>query len=496
MKIKNLLVIGFVLFQVNNLFSQSTGLSTITQNDLLKTVKYLSSKELDGRMSGSEGYDKAARYMADEFRKLKLKPLGDNGTYFQNFLIEYNEINTCKLSLVRDNNVINNYRLGDEFVCRNFTGSGDFTAPVVFCGYGISIPGQNYDDYKGVDVKGKIALIFKQNPSWKLNNKDWATAYAREKAHTAAEHGAIGVLLVSLPNDKKPQKPIGSAMEGKTEQLENFPMMHIDLSIVGDFFEGSGHNIKELQSKIDTLKQPFSLNLNASAKIDVKAKYYKDKNTEDVIGLMEGTDPQLKNEYIFLTAHLDHVGSQAGQIYFPGANDNASGAATVLQLARAFAREPVKPKRSIIFSMQSCEESACENVKYFKDDFPSIYDNIIVQLAFDCIAFGDSLQIRNGEKAQTLWRLTKAQDMANAKIMVSETLSKNAADSAIAAEKGTQYLYFVTKNSYGHLHLLTDTPETLNMPLFENVSKLGYLTAFQAAQGNYKRPKPSNTDKK
>jgi len=163
-----------ILFLVKIPFSQQTNYpmfkNEISSRNLIKTVKYLSSENLKGRLPGNEGYNKAASYMADEFRKYGILPYIDS-TYFQYFTVEYNWISTpCRLNLIEDTKVIKKYKLGKDFVCRGFSGSGQVTASVVFCGYGLSRNDLGYDDYKDIDVKGKIVMVFKPMPAWNINN--------------------------------------------------------------------------------------------------------------------------------------------------------------------------------------------------------------------------------------------------------------------------------------------------------------------------------------
>lgn len=479
------LILIFSLFS-NSIFCQSEGLSLIKADELMKTVTRLSAKEMKGRLAGGEGYDKAANYIADEFKKLNLKTNGDKG-YFQNFNVEYNEINSCSFKIYKGKET-KELELGEDYVCRVFSGSGNVKASVVFCGYGLSLPEQNYDDYAGIDVKGKIVMVFKQNPSWKLNNKEWEQNYPRDKARLAAKNGAMGMIIISRPNDKEPQKPIASAMEGENEQLENFPVVHLELSKAYDCFEGKINVVKLYQTFIDSIKKPVSVPIaNIEAEIKVDAKYFKNRNTKNIVGILEGSDPLLKNEYIVVSAHLDHVGEQAGKIYFPGANDNASGSACVLQLARAMEKEKKNLKRSFIFVLFACEEHGLDGSKFFAEHPGFKYENIVAQLNLDCVGYGDSIQLGNGKSSPVLWKLANIQDSLHTRRLVRNTWDKGGADLTPLYEKAVPGIYFVTTKSYAHLHLTTDIPETLNQQLFEKVCKLAFLTAFQIAEGNYKR---------
>ena len=206
----------------------------------------------------------------------------------------------------------------------------------------------------------------------------------------------------------------------------------------------------------------------------------------NVIGLLEGSDPILKDEYLVIGAHLDHVGSQAG-LLFPGANDNASGSAAIIELAKAFQLDGTKPKRSILFVLFASEEQGLFGSKYFVENMKINPDKIVAMFNLDCIGYGDSIQVGNGKTSPGLWSLTRNIDNENFNLLIEDTWSGGGADLTPFYEKGIPGLYFVSKYSYDHLHLPTDTPETLNPDLFEKIVKLAYLTATDVADGNYKR---------
>ncbi|MBU0475762.1 MAG: M20/M25/M40 family metallo-hydrolase [Bacteroidetes bacterium] len=473
-----LLVLFVLVFQNVNAQYQ------ITSENLIKTVSYLSSKELQGRLGGSKGYFEAANFMANEFAEIGLIPFNKN-SYFQNLKVEYNQIlPKAEFSIYKDGNFIKKYNLGKDYVFRGFSGAGDINAQVVFAGYGISI--QEYDDYKNIDVKGKIVLVFKYNPKWKIDGVNFPSSLPREKARVAREHGAVGIMFISFPNDKNPQQPIGSTMHGNGEQV-NIPQIHIDLPVANEFFEGSKYTLKELQTKIDSEKTNLSFALKSEAKIFVETEYVKDKETVNVIGIYPGSDEKLKDEFVILGAHLDHVGGQAGEIYFPGANDNASGSASVLEVARMFAKNKLETKRSVMFVLFSNEESGLEGAEYLANNLGFDSNKVTAMLNMDCIAHGDSIQLGNGNSAPNLWQMAKKIDSENAKLSIINTWSGGGADATPFHEKRIPSLYFVTKNSYTHLHCLTDTPKTLNPKLYEGITNLAYLTILNLAKGEYER---------
>ena len=446
----------------------------INEKNLMKTINYLSSKELAGRLPGHSGYTKAAQFMANNFRQLKLKPVGND--YFQKLKVEYNEITAPEHFAIIKNGRKKEYKLGPDYAYRGFTGAGKLNSEVAFCGYGLSQPELGYDDYAGIDVKNKIVVVFKYNPKWNIDGKGFTNGNPREKAIVAAKHGATGILFVSLPNDVEPQKPIGSMIAGAGEQMLNFPEVHIELYMADELFEGSGHTLKEMQTKIDAEKKPSSIYLKNKIDMEVHTKYQKEKEVVNIAGILEGTDPELKNEYVILGAHLDHVGSQAGKIYFPGANDNASGSAAVLQIAREFVAQKIKPKRSIMFVLFACEESGLYGATFMANNLPFPKEKVKVMMNMDCIACGDSIQINGGKGLPELWKSAKEFDMQNDKLMSASTGNGGGADAEPFAKNGMNTLYFVTTNSYKYLHMITDTPETLNKPLFVAITKTAFHT--------------------
>lgn len=465
---------GLLLFFIT---SHLVCLGQITKTELMKTVNFLSSKELAGRLPGHEGYDKAAKFIASEMSKLNLSPFNDK-SYFQKLNVEYNDILAPEHFAIIKFGQKSFYNLGTDYVYRGFTGSGNLNAQVVFCGYGISQPELGYDDYKDVDVKGKVALVFKYNPKWNFAGTAFKNGNPREKAIVAAKHGAIGILFVSFPNDAHPQALIGSVINGQGEQMINFPELHIELNLANILFDGSGRTLKELQTLIDNEKKPYSMGLLHNVEINVKTNYVKEKEVVNIIGILPGNDPQLKDEYIILGAHLDHVGQQAGKIYFPGANDNASGSAALLQIAREFAYQKIKNKRSIIFAFFASEEQGLNGSTFLANNLPFPKENVKAMFNLDCIGFGDSIQVGGGKSAVNLWNRVKEIDSQNDRLMVNATWSGGGADAEPFFQKGIPTLYFVTTNSYKHLHMLSDKPETLNGSVLEAITKLVYKTVF------------------
>jgi len=263
-----------MLLSINFCFSQSPadGYESITSDNLLQTVSTLCSKEFEGRLPGSNGYDKAAEFAAEKFEQAGLIPAGEEN-YFQFLNVEFNQIDSPVVFKVINQEEQTTYELGKDFVFRGFTGSGELKLPVAFCGYGISRPDLGYDDYENIDVENKIVMVFKQNPAWKIKDSTWGNEYPREKSTIAYEHGAKGILFVSRPNDDGPQPLIGSVMHGDGKQLIDFPQLQISIGVANKLLSGTGRLLSECQSTIDETQKPNSLITRSVAEIIVNARY-------------------------------------------------------------------------------------------------------------------------------------------------------------------------------------------------------------------------------
>ena len=204
------------------------------------------------------------------------------------------------------------------------------------------------------------------------------------------------------------------------------------------------------------------------------------KKTFNVVGYIEGSDPRLSMN-ILSGAHLDHVGYQGDKLYFPGANDNASGVAGLIAIAEAINKSTTKPLRSVVFVAFSSEESGLKGSKYFVANMPINADKVVAMLNFDCIGQGDSIAIGGRLSYPKLWKKAKKIDKRNTKLLSPKTFGGGGADAQPFYEAGIPTLYFNTSGGYKYLHA-TDKPETLNPEVFEKVVHLGYLTTMEPCQ--------------
>ncbi len=440
----------------------------VNADSLMKHIRFLSSQTLTGRLPGTKGYELAVDYCMNYMQTLGVKPAGI-GFWPQVFPIDVNQIDSAAV-LIETGRDMKELIPAIDFSVRGYSGSGNVTSDVVFCGYGFD--SSIYSDFAGLDIAGKIALVFKSNPPFIPDLKQFSI---RRTADFAYQHGAAAIVFVSTPNQPNPQKPIGSVMHGEGPMHTDFPQIQISQEIAAELLKNSGHTLSELQTLIDSTGAPQSFSLDRQMSLMVNARYNESGVAQNVVGMIEGNDPVLKNEYIVLTAHLDHVGSLGSSVYYPGANDNASGSAAVLEMARLFSLRQKDMKRSVLFVLFACEEKGLVGAEWFAGHLPVEKEQIVAVFNMDCIAFGDSLMVGNGKSCPALWQ--KASEIASDHHlpMTQRTWAGGGADLTPLHQKGIPGLYFVTTNSYDHLHLPSDKPETLNQKLYAEMVQLVYF---------------------
>ena len=376
--------------------SEAKGFATIQAADLKRDLTYIASDTMEGRLSLQPGDDKAIAWIADAFAKAGLKPAatGPDGkpSYLQPVpLVEYrNDPAASGVTLVRGGKTTV-WHAPD--VTGGYKADVDLSAPVLFAGYGITAPELGYDDYAGVDARGKIVLLFEHEPQeddpHSIFNGTGLTRYAttRVKVLNAQKHGALAVLLVPEPNRKHFTNAERSAamMRGVTPRIPiasqaiqddeiSIPSLAIKDAVAVELMAGSGMTPSQAQSAIDPALKPQSRALgDAVVSIRLRNALRRTGVTSNVVGLLPGSDPRLAAETVIISAHHDHDGSEAcadpakPPVTAPpdpspcpriwrGADDNGSGTVGVVELARAFAANPARPRRSILFVVFAAEE--------------------------------------------------------------------------------------------------------------------------------------------
>jgi len=371
---------ALVLFAADCLNAQTavparvaTGYNAIREADLRADLGFVASDALQGRMSLTTGDEVAVQWIAAEFAKTGLKPaFGDS--YLQAVpVIEYRADRAQSyVNLIRAGTA-KKLQFPDAYGA--FKQDVDLSAAVVFAGFGITAPELGYDDYKGLDARGKIVLVFDHEPQEtdpnSIFNGTGNTRYAttRVKALNAQAHGAVAMLLVAEPNRKhlsnqERQARIGGSAGRKlpppTQALASdeltIPTAIVNDEVARELMQGSDLTPSEAQAVIDRELKPQSRALpETTVELHFRNQYAKAGTTWNVGAILEGSSPALQGETVIISGHHDHDGMTEEGIWH-GADDNGSGTVGVVELARAFARNPQRPKRSILFVVFAAEE--------------------------------------------------------------------------------------------------------------------------------------------
>jgi hypothetical protein len=346
--------------------AQTKRSAELTPGEIYDHIKYLASDELEGRKSGSKGARLAAAYIEKEFRSYGLKPLGDEGSYFQKFEFVSGAKLGAKNSLVfRVSGSRRNLDLNKDFRPLGFSSSGIFAGDITFVGYGISAPELKYDDYQGIDIKDKAVLFLRYSPAGDNPQNDFAQySGLRYKISKAKEDGAKAVLIVTGPADS-PEDNLMRFAYDQNAGSAGIPVVNITRAAANILLKASGYNLADLQQSINQKKAPNSFPVNnASLLLETEVQEVREE-TENVVGFLEGNDSSLKNEVLVIGAHYDHLGyggEGSGSLrpdtlaIHNGADDNASGTAGLLELAQYFASKKRDLKRSMLFIAFSGEE--------------------------------------------------------------------------------------------------------------------------------------------
>ncbi|WP_439881864.1 M28 family peptidase [Pontibacter sp. MBLB2868] len=354
-------------------------------------IQYLADDRLLGRKPGTEGYQTAVNYVVDQYKKMGVKPAGENGTYLQKVNIRKAFTNEDAIILTQDS-------AGNQTILKNGL---DFTiypnpqekqttveAPLVFAGYGISAPDLNYDDYAGINANGKIVVVLRGAPAEFPNTVASYSMDYQTILKTAADHGAVGV-IIGNPNPKAKVPNLSAGVNNVTHQNGDNAFSRtynkdikllaaVNHATLSRWFQNAGLELDPIIASIKNGKTA-----STPLPTSVKASYnstYQDIESYNVIGKIEGSDPQLKNEYVVHSAHLDHVGIGApvdGDSIYNGAHDNASGVASLLEIANVYAKLKNKPKRSVLLVMVTAEEMGLLGSAYFAN-YPTVPAQSIV----------------------------------------------------------------------------------------------------------------------
>jgi Zn-dependent M28 family amino/carboxypeptidase len=371
-------------------------LQAVSPDAIESTMNFLASDLLEGRQPGSKGFTTASQYVQTQFKTLGLQPGGEDNQYVQRVVLKKGVVDKNSSKFVLRNIDSKEWSYGNEFVFTPYMTreQSEVAAPLVFAGFGISAPELGYDDYKGIDAKGKIVVFFDQAPDIFGTNERAYFSSPNIKYQEAVKRGAIGVVTLNMSRRSSWDAIVRRNAQGAFKWVDTHGKPHNafeQLKVIAAInpahheivFSRSGKNLGDVYKSLKSGKPgPFSLNIDAELKITTRHSVVESSN---VIGIIPGSDPGLKDEFVVYVAHLDHFGIGSplkGDSIYNGAHDNASGVAIVLEIARAFRALPKAPKRSIAIAVVTGEESGLLGSDYFVSN-PTVTGTIVANLTID-----------------------------------------------------------------------------------------------------------------
>jgi len=448
---------------------------------VMEHVKYLASDECAGRGPATDGIERAAVYVVDHFKKFGLEPAGDYGTYRNLFslttgvkLVDPNSVwfsirrarPGIPMDKVRPTKVP--WKVGQDYQPFGFSGTGTVESSVVFCGYGIAPHGMEYDDYAGVDVKGKVVVVLRGLPKWAEKNPHIGPLGSlRSKATLARDKGAAAICFVNEKGDSS--DVLDQFMVDRMGKDAGIIALQVRRTPCATIFPPEVPTLFVSEEKINSTEKPHSFELpNTTVKIETNLEYI-EGNTYNLIGMVEGTDDGLRSQYVVIGAHYDHLGmggegsrakTQDPAIHY-GADDNGSGTAGVIELARRFSENPTK--RSVVFMAYSAEEKGLLGSKHWVSTPTLPLDQAVAMVNMDMIGRlkNEKLNV-HGTGTSDEWQVILDSASSGSDLKISTTADGfGPSDHASFTPKKVPVLHFFT-GLHTDYHRPTDTWEKLD----------------------------------
>jgi Peptidase family M28/PA domain len=517
---------------------------SIRQEDLRADLFFLAGDAMRGRLTDTDENRATADYLRSRFERMGLKPAGPNGSYFQPYNLmtaTLGDANVNGLDLVSGDNVSRHLAVGQEFYPQRFSASGRASGSLVFVGFGISAPHLQYDDYNG-DVKGKIVLALDHEPGERDPNSPFDGVVTSElsatwrKALAAQEKGAAAILFVSDVHNhqgvanfeaaarnfwpEKPPRILTYTLAAWADRI-HIPAAQISPALAASLVAGTGKTLDELARAAETPRGTTPLPL-PGMRVDLRTAVDRhivpDRN---VVALLEGSDPRLKDEWVIVSAHFDHNGADATQI-FNGADDNGSGTVALLEIAEAYslaAKEGRRPKRSVLFAAWNSEERGLLGAWAYTEQPLKPLASTVAVLNMDMIGRNEEIPVGGGQRfnglevqtaesnvnALNLMAFSKVPDItriveqANGRIGLDlkkryDNNSSNLlrrSDQWPFLQRGVPAMGFIT-GLHPDYHTQYDRPEKINYVKMEKIARLVHEVSWDIANADA-RPKALST---
>ena len=399
-----IIVLGVHLFVCPGL--PQTGKLTFDGQAALEYNRVLASDSMLGRMSGEPGGKMAAEYVVSKLREWQLEPAGPGASFYQDMTYEYYQPEKGATLAIVAHNKKREFVYGEDWRQYQYSGSGTFGSGVVFVGYGICAPQQQYDDYSGVDVKDKLVLFAVDSPPRRLEEKLSEEAQMQNRVKAALQHGARGILTF-----RSDGQTAGAFFRGSlTKELykSDFVVISLETRVVDFIFKWQRADPRYFFQQIDATGKPQSFDLGVQSLLHLNVTYDPNRATQNVLAKITGSDETLKNEYVIVGAHMDHLGVDMAGDVFNGADDNASGTAVVMESARVLKLNRFKPRRTVIFALWAAEEEGLLGSKYYTDNPVYPLEKTVANINLDMEGHGTGkVNVRGKYFAPEVWEILK-----------------------------------------------------------------------------------------
>jgi hypothetical protein len=498
------LVLLVLILQSYPIFAQKTDIQVNGQR-IFKTISYMASDKFLGRKPNTPEFYKLQDWVVKQYKSWGLESAGDSSTFYQSVPIsrEYAFSYGTPGLIINGRKFFSRY---DDFRIDAKSSTGKkIKGKMVFAGYGISAPDKGLDEYAGVDVKGKIVLVLKGNPNdfepprgWMSRQdttkektpEDWKQESADStKIKTAYNKGAAAIILYN------PEEEPTSYFRRSRTKLEVSPFQHnfiIVTNLSKDAFQWTLWTNPQMTSRgfrtwlngiRGDIKNKKSRSFDTGLKAEItgfkktllKGKKFSDGKGKNVIAKITGTDPLLKNQYIVIGAHFDHLGVTNGQIY-NGAEDNASGSAVVMEVARLMKEHNIQTKRTVIFCLWTAEELGLVGSRFWvKNPTDSVkMDQVVTYFNMDMVGLGDQINAPGALNFPSIWEVIKRdQDQEVFDVVKAKEGGPGGSDHSAFIELGIEALALMTGGSGGHpdYHDTGDDVKKLNSEILSKTGK-------------------------
>lgn len=467
-------------------------------------VAYLASDALLGRNTPSPGLDSAAAYIARQFRQAGLQPV--RGSWMQEIRMQTVALGDSNALSLTVNGKAGDFAIKDDFVPFDMTADRRVQGDLVFAGYGITASEQKYDDYAGVDVRGKIVVIFRHEPresdttspfKGRKDAEHWTIA---AKAKRAMELGAVGMLVMNEPLSHMSLTPRGFPwpslsriipkdalpMTLMADETEKIPVVHVGERVITALF-GSVDSLKKLQEQIDTPLRPASFVFRGVTGMVRTSTAVTVHRAQNVVGILPGSDSTLSDAPVVIGAHYDHVGykknSPAGtDSVFNGADDNASGTAGLIEAAKAAGAMGTRPARPILFIAFAGEEKGLFGSEWYARHplFPLARTRAMLNMDMVGMNAPDSLLLIAEQRYRSLEDVARAQNDGSGFTLVTSNLESGGSDHMSFTKRNVPALFFHS-GLHAYYHKVVDEASLLNPDKIARVAGLVFRTAWTLA---------------